>query len=139
MKRLLILAAIAALCGTAPAIALAQMSSAPDKVTIALNGQNDSGEAGAATLQQEGNDLLVWVSVSGGSAVQPDHIHAGSCGPSLNPAPKYPLTPVKDGMSFTRVKNVQLSSLLSSPFAINVHKSPQEGKIYVACGNITTS
>lgn len=138
MKRLLTLAAVAALCGTVPAIALAQMASAPGKVTIALNGQNDSGESGAATLAQEGNDVLVWVRVNGGSALQPDHIHQGTCA-TLNPVPKYPLSPVKDGVSFTRVKNLHLSDLLSSPFAINVHKSPQEAKIYVACGNIAAT
>ena len=137
IKRLFTLAAVAALCATVPAIALAQMASAPDKVTIALNGQNDSGEAGAATLQQEGSDVLVWVRVNGGSALQPDHIHQGTCA-TLNPAPRYPLSPVKDGVSFTRVKNVKLSDLLSSPYAINVHKSPQEGRICVACGNIAT-
>ena len=114
------------------------MASAPSKVTIALNPQNDSGVAGAATLAQEGNDLLVWVRTSGGSALEPDHIHVGTCA-NLNPTPRYPLSPVKDGTSFTRIKNLQLSSLLASPFAINVHKSPQEAKIYVACGNITQS
>jgi hypothetical protein len=138
MKRLLALAAVVALCGAVPTIALAQMTSAPDKVTIALNAQNDSGESGAATLAQDGKDVLVWVRVNGGSELQPDHIHQGTCA-NLNPVPKYPLSPVKDGVSFTRIKNLQLSSLLASSFAINVHKSPQEIKTYVACGDITTS
>jgi hypothetical protein len=135
MKRLLVIAAVLVLCGAVPVIALAQMSSAPDKVTVMLDPQNGSGETGAATLQQDGPNLLVWVHVTGGAPVQPDHIHPGTCA-NLNPKPQYPLSPVKDGESFTRIKNLQLSSLLSSPFAINVHESPNDIAHYVACGDI---
>jgi hypothetical protein len=136
MKRFSILAMVAALCGVVPAIALGQISSAQEHVTIAINSQNDSGEKGTATLQQSGPDLLVHVRVVDPTAeTQPIHIHKGTCA-NLNPVPSYPLTPVRNRRSYTKVKNLQLSALLASPYAINIHKSPQQAAIYVACGNI---
>lgn len=132
-----IVASVAALCGILRAIGLAQTSSAPAHVTITLHAQNDSGETGAATLQQQGDDLLVYVRVVNPVApAQPAHIHEGTCA-KLNPIPKYPLSPIKDGRSTTRIRNLQLASLLAAPFAINVHKSPNDIATYVACGNIT--
>ena len=136
MKRSLLVLAVAVASGVLPAIVLAQTATTPAHVTIALRPQNDSGESGAATLQQQGDDLLVYVRVTNPTApVQPAHIHEGTCA-KLNPVPKYPLSPIKDGRSTTRIKNLQLASLLASAFAINVHKSPNEVATYVACGNI---
>lgn len=138
MKRLLTIASVAALCGALPAIVLAQsmMMSAPNRVSINLNPQNHSGEFGGATLIQKGSDLVVMVHMRNAVApTQPIHIHEGTCD-KLNPKPKYPLSNVQDGDSYTVLKGVQLSSLLSSPFAINVHKSPNEVGTYVSCGNI---
>jgi len=138
MKRLLTIASVAALCGALPAIVLAQssMMSAPNKVSINLYPQNHSGEFGGATLRQSGSDVIVMVHMRNAvAATQPIHIHEGTCD-KLNPKPKYPLTSVQDGDSYTVVKDVQLSALLSSPFAINVHKSPNEVGTYVSCGNI---
>lgn len=136
MKRLLTIASVVALCGALPAIVLAQMS-APDRVSINLYSQNHSGELGGATLRQSGPDVIVMVHMRNAVApVQPIHIHQGTCD-KLNPKPTYPLTNVdSNGDSYTVVKDVQLSSLLSSPYAINVHKSPNEVATYVSCGNI---
>lgn len=105
-------------------------------VTINLSAQNDSGENGTATLTSEGNKTKVVIALSNASAdvAQPAHIHAGSCA-NINPKPKYPLNAVKNGTSTTIVA-AELSSLVSGGNAINVHKSPQEIKTYVACGDI---
>jgi CHRD domain-containing protein len=64
---------------------------------------------------------------------QPAHIHTGNC-----PKPgavKYPLTNVEKGTSETTVA-ASLDDLLAGVFAINVHKSPGEGHVYVSCGDI---
>jgi len=138
MKRLLLIASVAALCGALPAIVLAQMTTAPSHVTISLESQNDSGETGTATLQQSGNDLLVTLRVNNPTAaIQPVHIHKGTCA-KLDPKPEYPLPPVTDRRSTTKIKNLTLASLLATPHAINIHKSPKEAAIYVSCGNIKT-
>ena len=139
MTRFTILAMAATLFAIAAPVASAdEMSSGPYHIMVTLNSQNGSGETGVATLAQDNKDTLVYVHVVGGGPTQPIHIHTGTCA-NLNPVPKYPLQTLSNGDSFTRLKDMQMDSLLSSPFAINVHKSPNEGKIYVACGNITKS
>jgi hypothetical protein len=135
MKRLSILALVAALCGALPAASVAQYS-AQDHMTIPIDTQNDSGEKGTATIQQSGPDLLVSVRVTDPTAeVQPIHIHRGTCA-KLNPAPQYPLTPVRNRRSYTKIKNLTIATLMASPHAINIHRSPQQAAIYVACGDI---
>ncbi|MGZ3497009.1 MAG: CHRD domain-containing protein [Vulcanimicrobiaceae bacterium] len=105
-------------------------------VTVQLKPENNSGETGTATLTQEGSNVLVKVSLTGApKTAQPAHIHEGTCA-KLNPAPKYPLSSVVDGKSTTVVKDVKLSELTSGSYAINVHKSTEDLKTYVACGDI---
>jgi hypothetical protein len=134
MKRFFILAAVAAMCAV-PAIVLAQLEN-PTGLSIPLLSQNDSGEIGTVTFLQDGKDLIVSAQTWGGvAATQPIHIHEGTCA-NLNPVPKYPLKSLENGMSYTRLEGVSLDSLLSSKFAVNVHKSTTEVKVYVACGDI---
>ncbi len=116
-------------CGDIPKVT-------PNEVTIHLNQQNASGESGTATLTAAGNQTKVAVNLTGqpAGADQPSHIHEGTC-TNLNPAPKYPLTDIKDGKSETTV-NASLSELTSETYAINVHKSASELTTYVACGDL---
>ncbi|MGD0474851.1 MAG: CHRD domain-containing protein [Candidatus Velthaea sp.] len=104
--------------------------------TFKLSPQNGSGESGTATLTQHGGALTVKLTLTGGSGMQPAHIHKGTCA-NLNPKPAYPLATVTDGTSTTTLKNVTLAQLMSGTYAINVHKSTSEIKVYVACGNIS--
>lgn len=128
-KSIVAVGALALFLNAAPALA-------QNSVTVPLNTENSSGETGTATLTAMGNQTQVVLTMTGGPAtLQPDHIHAGQCGATLNPVPKYPLTPLVNGKSTTMVPTT-LSSLMTGHFAINVHKSPQQGNIYVACGNI---
>ena len=105
-------------------------------MTIHLGVQSNSGESGTATLTAAGTQTKVVLNLTGqpAGADQPTHIHEGNC-TTLNPAPKYPLTDVKDGKSDTTV-NASLSELTSEAYAINVHKSPSELTTYVACGDL---
>lgn len=116
-------------CGDLPKVG-------PNEVTIHLNQQSASGESGTATLTAAGNQTKVAVNLTGqpAGADQPSHIHEGNC-TTLNPAPKYPLTDIKDGKSETTV-NASLSELTSENYAINVHKSASELTTYVACGDL---
>ncbi|MGH7714666.1 MAG: hypothetical protein ACREML_01600 [Vulcanimicrobiaceae bacterium] len=136
IKRILMLASVAVLCGAIPATVLAQMSSAPDHLTITMSSENNSGEYGTVTFLQRGTNLVVSVNMTNPTAaIQPVHIHEGTCA-KLNPKPKYPLKNLAAGSSSTTLDNVTLASLLSSSFAVNVHKSPNEVGTYVACGDI---
>jgi Cu/Zn superoxide dismutase len=139
MKRLIPLALVVmlplGLGGTAIADTPSS-SSMPASLTVPIKAQNDSGEIGSATLTQKGSDVLVTLTLTGGSTdPQPAHIHLGTCA-KLDPAPKYPLSNVADGKSVTTVKGVNLTDLETGAFAINVHKSTSDLKTYVACGDI---
>jgi len=68
---------------------------------------------------------------------QPAHIHEGTCS-KLDPKPKWGLENVVDGKSTTEVP-VGLAEIQKGTYAINVHKSGEDLKTYVACGNIAKS
>jgi hypothetical protein len=103
---------------------------------FALNAQNGSGQHGTVALKPRGSKTVVEIHLLGApSNAEPAHIHSGSCS-KLNPAPKYPLTSVVDGISETTV-NQPISALTAGGLAVNVHKSAADLKDYVACGNLS--
>ena len=105
-------------------------------VNVPIHAQNKSGESGTARLTPEGDQTKVEISLKGASKAgsQPAHIHDGSC-KKLDPKPKYGLSNVENGKSTTTVP-VKLDELTGGKLAINVHKSAQDLKTYVACGEI---
>lgn len=109
---------------------------APKSVTVRLAEQNKSGQSGTARLTPMGDKTRVEISMKGGAkgVAQPAHIHDGTC-PKPDPKPKHGLQDVVDGKSTSEVP-VSLDTLLKEKVAINVHKSKEELKVYVACGNI---
>jgi len=108
-------------------------------VSVKIGAQNKSGESGSAKLTAEGDQTKVVVSVKGApkGVSQPMHIHEGSCA-KLDPKPKYPLSNLENGKSTTTIP-VKLEDLQHGGMAINVHKSAQDVKTYVACGDIKAS
>ena len=123
MKRLL--PALAATVLGVAGGALAQ--TAP--VTINLLEQNKSGETGTATITPQGGKTQIVLQMKGApAAAQPAHVHAGTCA-SLDPKPKIPLQNVVKGKS-TTVVDMPMSEVMNG--AINVHKSTDDIKTYVA-------
>lgn len=125
----------------ASGVALAQdakkegKKSGAKSVKVRMGAQNKSGESGTAQLTPMGDDKTrVEISLKGAQGTQPAHIHEGSCA-KLDPKPKYGLENVVDGKSSTEVP-VSLKDLRSGQYAINVHKSAEDLKTYVSCGNI---
>src|SRR2546423_8767651 len=125
----------------ASGVVLAQDAKKGDKkssgksVKVSMKAQNKSGESGSARLTPEGPDkTLVEISLKGGpkGTPQPAHIHEGSCA-KLDPKPKYGLENVVDGKSSTVVPQ-GIDSVRG--MAINVHKSADDVKTYVSCGDI---
>jgi hypothetical protein len=116
----------------ASATAFAQQKS----ITVPIHAQNKSGETGSAKLTPDGDQTKVEISLKGASKAgsQPAHIHDGSCA-KLDPKPKYGLSNVENGKSSTTVP-VKLDQLTGGNLAINVHKSAEDLKTYVACGDI---
>jgi len=105
-------------------------------VTVRLAQQNNSKESGTARLTPEGDKTRVVINMKGApkGVQQPSHIHEGSCA-KLDPKPKYPLQNVVDGKSTSEVP-AKLDELTGGNLAINVHKSGEDIKTYVACGDI---
>lgn len=106
-------------------------------VHVKLSAQNKSKETGTATLTPMGDDKTkVEISLKGGpkGTPQPAHIHEGTCA-KLDPKPKWGLESVVDGKSTTEVP-VGIAEIMQGAHAINVHKSGEDLKTYVSCGNI---
>jgi hypothetical protein len=114
----------------------AKKKSDAKSVTVKLSQQNKSGESGTAKLTPAGDKTKVEINMKGApkGVAQPAHVHEGTCA-KLDPKPKYPLTNVMDGKSTSEVP-ADIKTLMAGNLAINVHKSADEAKVYVACGNI---
>jgi len=125
---------IATLLTLTALLAIVSVTIAADSVTVPLGPQSGSGESGTATLTKEGARTKVVLSVQNAQGTQPVHIHKGTCA-NLDPKPLYPLSPVTNGKSET-VVNASLDDLQKGQYAINGHKSAQEAKTYVFCGDI---
>jgi hypothetical protein len=125
----LAMAALVGVAGAAPA-------GAAGPVSVQLAPQSNSGESGTATLSEQGTKTKVVVAVTGQptGVAQPLHIHKGTCS-QLDPKPAYGLATLTNGKSETTV-DVSLTALKAGGFAINGHKSAQDVKTYVFCGNI---
>jgi hypothetical protein len=126
------LAAAVTLTFVQPGFAAEKAAGKP--MTIQIGEQNGSGESGTAKLTPlEGGKTRVEISLKGESKnmTQPAHIHDGSCA-NLDP------DNVVNGKS-TTVVPVGMDELTSGKNAINVHKSTEDIKTYVACGDITAS
>ena len=109
---------------------------AAKSVSVRMGAQNKSGETGTARLTPQGDQTKVEISLKGApkGTPQPAHIHEGTCA-KLDPKPKQGLENVVDGKSSTVVP-MSLETLTAGKLAINVHKSTDDIKTYVACGNI---
>jgi hypothetical protein len=107
--------------------------------TVRIAQQNKSGESGTARLTPNGDKTRVEIRLKGTpkGVSQPAHIHEGSCA-NLDPKPKYGLDNAVNGKSTTEVP-VSLDTLRGGNLAINVHKSTEDIKTYVACGDINKS
>ncbi|HLI94873.1 MAG TPA: hypothetical protein VKT72_02175 [Candidatus Baltobacteraceae bacterium] len=105
---------------------------------INMGQQNSSGQAGNASAVDVPGGANVTINLksepSGGS--EPAHIHKGTCA-KLDPAPWKPLTSVVKGKSFTHVPGLTVAELKKGHYAINVHKSANDLKTYVSCGDLT--
>ena len=104
-----------------------------------INMGAQSGSKQTGTAQLKGAPGGVWVKVSvlnePKGASEPAHVHQGTCA-KLNPAPWKPLSNVVNGTSITTVKGISIDDLKKAHYAINVHKSLKELKVYVSCGDL---
>ena len=116
-------------------VACGNIAAAGTTVTISLTEQNDSGQAGTATLIAAGDTTWVVVNVDAGpgGVSQPIHIHSGSC--ATLGGVEIPLTSLENGRSVTVIDS-PISSILTGDRAVNLHKSGPEASLYTSCGDI---
>ena len=134
VSRLLLASALAV--GLTSGGLLATTSSAQQAMTFTIGEENSSGVSGTAALTPMSGGTQVVVELQNAPGPHPIHIHLNQCGPTLDPTPLVNLTPVQNGRSETMVQ-VTIDQIMARAHAINVHKSPQEASVYVACGNIS--
>ena len=106
-------------------------------ITVTMAPQNGSKQSGSGSVTAKSGGVQVTFAVSNApkGAVEPAHIHAGTCA-KLNPAPWKVLANVVNGKSSTLVAGVSIAQLKKGPYAINVHKSAKDIATYVSCGNL---
>lgn len=135
MRNVFFLIVAAGALATPLVVSAAEPQTGGNKV-YKLHAQNGSHEYGTVALKPrgEGTDVEVHVINAPAGQNQPAHIHPGTCA-TLDPTPKYPLSPVLDGTSETVLK-VSIATLTASPMAVNVHESADDLKDYVACADL---
>ena len=137
------------LLGIAAAAALAMMAGAAfaadqstgnaSPLVYKLDAIGDSGQSGTVTLTPSTTDgkpsTTVVIAVTGepAGATEPAHIHKTPC-PGTLTSVVYGLNSVVDGKSTTVVPAP--IETFGSGFSINIHKSKDEIKTYIACGNL---
>jgi hypothetical protein len=107
-----------------------------DALTLDLQEQNNSGITGTVKFGPTSEGTVeVEIELDGsGAGPHPAHIHPGSCA-DLDPVPKWPLENVVNGRSKTTV-DADLSELTAQEYAVNVHDSPENADLYVACADV---
>ena len=134
MKYVVAALAMASIISASASASRAEDTTAGSKV-YALHAQNGSGENGTVALTPRGSKTLVVVQLTGAPmAAQPAHVHVGPCA-QLTAKPTYPLESLVDGVSVTTL-DVPIDQLTAGTFAVNVHKSADDIKTYVSCGDL---
>lgn len=105
-------------------------------LTLDLQEQNDSGITGEVEFSPTSEGQVeVKIELDGSEGgPHPAHIHEGSCA-DLDPQPAFPLEDVVDGRSETTV-DVDIDELTAQEYAVNVHESPENADVYVACADV---
>ena len=106
-----------------------------DSITIALDGQNDSGQSGWATLTARGSMTEVVLNITPGDLqTELVHIHEGPCNDLGGVV--HGLSSFVDGSGgSSKLVDASLASLRSGDFAINSHEAGNPGT-YTTCGDI---
>jgi Cu/Zn superoxide dismutase len=107
-----------------------------EALTLDLEEQNGSGITGTVELSPTSDGTVeVEIELEGSEGgPHPAHIHRGSCA-DLDPEPAFPLEDVVDGRSDTSV-DVDIADLTLDEYAVNVHESPENASVYVACTDV---
>jgi hypothetical protein len=119
-------------------------NAASSAITVPLEQQNGSGQAGQATLRSSAEGMRVVISLRNDHASSnPAHIHDVTCAQYrriTNVDQQYatvndPLSDLRAGRSETTLGDVSLSDRTTGTYSINVHEPTYPYKA-IACGDI---
>lgn len=105
-------------------------------LSTVLKAQNNSDQNGVMTVVDDQGKAKVILKIASGAkdVAQPAHLHVGAC-----PTPgaiAYPLSSVVNGTSETTLAISTKELMNKLPLAVNVHKSAEDLKTYVSCGDV---
>lgn len=106
-----------------------------------LDSRNNSNVRGTATAKSAVAGAGISITISGAPAGgrHPWHVHRGTCantGSILGGADEYPvLEPASNGTASASA-NIEVALSEDSQYSVNVHKSPTELGVIVACGDL---
>jgi LPXTG-motif cell wall-anchored protein len=127
----------------AAALALSTTTAFADDYHGTFGPGRDATQAGTVDIKDNGaagftvTVNMTQPSPAGADAVQPNHIHVGTC-PGVG-AVDVPLTNLQGGKGTTNVTNKKFSDILATPHAINVHVSTADAGHYTACLNLAVT
>lgn len=132
------LAAAAAMGALLTMAVVSSVSAQQQSMVVQLGPGRDANTApGTATLTDLGNGTTrVVIQVNSPNPDMLAHIHVDAC-PGVG-AIVFPLNNVQNGTSTTIVQ-APLSQVLAQGKSINLHQSPTNAGIYVACGNFAAA
>jgi hypothetical protein len=111
--------------------------------TAGLTPMNGSGVSGTAVVLPADNvaqarvDLVITGAQSGG--IYPWHVHRGTCGNDqgiVGPPKSYPAVAVGADGTGRVLATIPTGLERGGQYMVNVHRSPQELGLIVACGNL---
>lgn len=130
-------------------VLLALAACGPTSVRVVMNAENNSGQAGYATITERGTAAAVEIVIGKSDDPRPQnaHVHPGRCG-ELG-AIKAPLTPLQatgadpdhfrsttDPVKATDGTPMTFQDLTApGAYVLNVH-DVRDASLYVSCGNI---
>jgi len=106
-----------------------------------LGSRSSSRITGEAGLQSAVAASGARISIKGAAAgaEHPWHVHTGSCGSGggiVGSASAYPVLKVGDGGEASAVATLGIALDENSKYHVNVHRSPTEMNVIVACGEL---
>lgn len=111
------------------------ISTGVDQIVVPFEELNDSGIDGTATFYDLGDATLVAIDVEGVGGNHPAHIHVGDC-EEIEPEPFEPVTIVDESGEALALLLTPLEELIEGDYVIDLHLSPNELGVLIACAEI---
>jgi hypothetical protein len=106
------------------------------EIVVLLEGVGESGTTGEVSISPSGDQTNVFVVaiIPSGGGEQPANVHTGTCA-QFDETPAYEIGNLQEGTGAATL-DIPVDTLLDSPHAVVIRKSPDEATVTIACGDI---